>query len=104
MTRFCFFADQPILSEIVADKPGDPIIKFSISKDEFPKLKVKIDKPKKPGFSSLIQIRRRHSLASSDAPIDLFSLLPKDLNGGLSTQPTVAQVSHKLSASNGNSR
>ena len=101
-----FFLDESFISEIISDIPGDPIVKFSISKDEFPKLKIKIDKPKKPGFGSLLQncqIRRRHSLASSDSPIDLFGLLPKDFNG-LSTKPTLAQVSHKLSASNSNSR
>ena len=70
---------------------------------QVPKLRIKINKPKKPGLSSFLQIRRRHSLASSDSPIDLFGLLPKDVNGGLSTEPTLAKVSHKL-ATNGNSR
>ena len=87
----------------MSDTPGVPIAMFSISKDELPKLRIKINKPKKPGLSSLLQIRRRHSLASSDSPIDLFGLLPKDVNGGLSTEPTLAKVSHKL-ATNGNSR
>ena len=96
-------SDKPFISEIMSDTPGVPIAMFSISKDELPKLRIKINKPKKPGLSSFLQIRRRHSLASSDSPIDLFGLLPKDVNGGLSTEPTLAKVSHKL-ATNGNSR
>ena len=74
---FHYLSDKPFISEIMSDTPGVPIAMFSISKDELPKLRIKINKPKKPGLSSLLQIRRRHSLASSDSPIDLFGLLPK---------------------------
>ena len=59
-------ADQHI--EITSEKPGDPLVKFSIGHDQLPKLKFKLDKPKKSGLSGLLE-RRRHSLASSDAPI-----------------------------------
>ena len=62
--------------------------------DQLPKLKFKLDKPKKSGLSGLLE-RRRHSLASSDAPIDIFGLLPREPNG-LSKEPKEICVSHQL--------
>jgi hypothetical protein len=81
--------------EIVSETPGDPLVKFSIGQRSHPKLMVKLNKPKKHGLGSLLP-GRRHSLASSEVPIDLFGLLPKDLNE-LSTKPTDFTVTHKLS-------
>jgi hypothetical protein len=36
-------------------------------------------------------------------PLNKLPCLPKDVNGGLSTEPTLAKVSHRL-ATNGNSK
>ena len=87
------------VQEITNEKPGAPLVKFSVTKDEFPKLKVKLDKPKKSGLGGLLMPSRRHSLASSDCPIDLFALLPKDLTD-LSTEPTDFCLSHTLNPKN----
>jgi len=63
---------QPL--EIMADKPGESLVKFSTAKDDFPKIKVSINKPSK-GLSGFLPLQgRRHSLASSDSPIDIFGL------------------------------
>ena len=84
---------EPI--EITSEKgPGNPLVKFSIGHDQLPKLKFKLDKPKKSGLSGLLE-RRRHSLASSDSPIDIFGLLPREPIG-LSKEPKEICVSHQL--------
>lgn len=88
--------------EITADKPGDPLVKFSVIQDDFPKLKVKLDKAKKktafPGFS-----KSRNSLATSVSPIDLYGLLPKN-RADLSTEPTDICLSHELLTNGKNSQ
>ena len=85
--------------EIMSEKPGDPLVKFSVAKDEFPKLKVKLDKAKKPLSLTNLLPQKRHSLASSDNPIDLFGLLPNQ-NENLSKEPTDFCLSHTLASSN----
>lgn len=79
--------------EITSEKPGDPLVKFSIGLDDFPKLRLKLGKHK-AGFERLLP-QRRHSLASSDSPIDIFGLLPREKDE-LSTEPQDICLAHKL--------
>ena len=84
---------QPL--EIMADKPGESLVKFSTAKDDFPKIKVSINKPSK-GLSGFLPLQgRRHSLASSDSPIDIFGLLPQNMNTLTEEKKDISLV-HKL--------
>ena len=90
--------DQPL--EIRADKPGESLAKFSTAKDDFPRIKVSINKPSKGVLGGFLPLQgRRHSLASSDSPIDIFGLLPQNMNA-LTEEKTDISLVHKLK--NGN--